>query len=56
MHGTINKYNTVQIKYRMIKYGINSFTYEGAKAWNELRHNFKVLPSMGTLIKWYGFF
>ena len=46
MYGTRNKYNSVQIKCRTIKYGINSFAYQGAKVWNELRQDFKVLPSI----------
>ncbi len=46
MYGTRNKYNIVQIKCNTIKYGINSFTYEGAKLWDELKQDFKVLPAI----------
>ncbi len=46
MYGTRNKHNIVQIKYRTIKYGINSFTHEFVKLWNELKQDFKVLSSI----------
>ncbi len=40
------KIENVQSTARTIKFGINSFTYEGAKLWNALRQDFKVLPSI----------
>ena len=46
MYDTRNKYNIVHIKCRTIKYAINSFTYAGAKRWNEVSQDFKVLPSI----------
>ncbi len=49
MHGTRNKYDIVKVKCRTIKYGINSFTYEGAKIWNGLRQDFKFYHQLKIL-------
>ena len=41
---TRNKYN-IQIKCRTIKYGISSFTHEGANLWNVLRQDWPLLTA-----------